>query len=217
MAPRITITADTTAFDADAQELLGRALPSEVKGAVNKAARATVTELKKKLVEVFDRPNAFTLNAFAVLPADSKAGSDTVSALIYVRPQQAEYLSLQIDGGVRAAGDYATTTTGPLVPGKGAKLDRYGNLPRGYLARVEATGDAWWGTTPTGLRGLWRRSKDGAVEAVAVIVPEVQLQPRFDFDGIIEAVAPRALESAVEDALRVIAARTDGSSTGVRS
>ncbi len=89
MAPRITITADTTAFDADAQELLGRALPSEVKGAVNKAARATVAELKKKLSEIFDRPNAFTLNAFAVLPADSKAGSDTVSALIYVRPQQA--------------------------------------------------------------------------------------------------------------------------------
>lgn len=53
-----------------------------------------------------------------------------------MKPTQAQYLELQIDGGIRRAGDYGTTKGGPIVPGNGARVNRHGNLPRGYVARM---------------------------------------------------------------------------------
>jgi hypothetical protein len=85
----------------------------------------------------FDQPTRFTLDAFGILPADATGVRDP-SAIVILKPIQAEYLGLEIDGGIRRAGDYATTKTGSLVLGPDAPVDAYGNLPRDDVGRVLA-------------------------------------------------------------------------------
>lgn len=64
-----------------------------------------------------------------------------------MQPGQASYLDVQIEGGVRKAGDPGATKQGPLVPGPDAKLDLYGGLVLRLVSKMRADPDVFR-TTP---------------------------------------------------------------------
>lgn len=104
------------------------------------AGAETVEEQK-----VFDRPTPQTLKAFAV----EKATKETLTAVVAMKERDQglpadEYLLPETQGGMRpmkrseimlqAAGILPTGMQ--TAPGKGAKLDAFGNLARGQLAQI---------------------------------------------------------------------------------
>lgn len=101
---------------------------------VNSIAEAAQLHVTEALPVHLDRPTPFTRKAIGVKQA--RPGARDVLAEVDVLSLQARYLALEIFGGVRKAGDYATTKLGPLIPGKDAPRNAYGNLPRGYVQRV---------------------------------------------------------------------------------
>src|SRR5690606_9968945 len=122
----------------------------------------------------------FTMQGFKVLYANPQDPRDP-SALITLMPRQASYLDVQIEGGVRRAGDPGTTKKGPLVPGPDAMLDRHGSLGRGFVSKMLTDPDVFWATLndqkkPT----LYRRNGDD-LEVLAMIVDEAEYDPIFDF------------------------------------
>jgi len=119
-----------------------------------------------------------------------------------VKDQQEQYLNLEILGGIRQAGDYATTVGGPLIPERDATLDSYGNLPRGWVSQeLKVPGVRWAVVGSQHETYLVDRMADGQTEWLAHIVPEATYQAKFDFYGIVEAAIAADFEPAFADAL----------------
>jgi hypothetical protein len=76
------------------------------------------------------RSTDFTVRGWMSVKAQK--GGEPV-ATVQAKPRAEQYLGFVIYGGTRQAGDYATTRLGPLVPGKDAPLDGFGNLLQGYV------------------------------------------------------------------------------------
>ena len=164
-----------------AVEAKGLATRSLFRLAVLSLAESARKRLVEKARVLLDRPTEFTLSAFAtkLLPGDVAA------ALVYVRPLQARYLGLEVYGGTRVAGDYATTDDGPLVPGRDAGLDAQGNLPRGYVNDALRDGARWVTLREGQLPALVLPGR-GPLKVVAFIVRETHYDARFPFHDIVE-------------------------------
>lgn len=200
---RIELSIDTAgAEDSDyVRSVLGPALRDGVNDVAERAAEAANLATEA----IFDRPNPFTRRSFAVMKAQLR---NDPSALIYVREIQAEYLELQIEGGIRRAGDYATSRLGPIVPGPHGQRDAFGNLPRGYIKKQMADPHvAWVNLRPDQPPMLIRREPGKPMEVLAIIVREIDYAPRFDFYGIVESAIqkewPRSAARTIEKALTV--------------
>ena len=109
--------------------------------ALNAVAEAARVALGKATDVYFDRPVPFTERAFGMFHAH---GGPEPEAGVFVMPIQAKYLELEIYGGVRRAGDYATMPDGVLVPARDTPLDAYGNIPRNYVQQQEADPRVSW-------------------------------------------------------------------------
>ena len=93
---------------------------------------------EKEVDKVFDKPTAFTRRAFQV----TAAKKENLTAVVAIRPRQAEYLLPQIIGGgrkpTRKESRFTSATNAPgefWIPGPGIKLNISGNIP---LATVKA-------------------------------------------------------------------------------
>ena len=93
------------------------------------------TELIDTAEREFDKPTKFTLGGFLVKKSSFK--KRPIESEVLIKDQQTKYLTFQVFGGVRRAGDYAATKQGVLL-GVRQKLNKFGNFPLGpirYLAR----------------------------------------------------------------------------------
>lgn len=99
--------------------------------AANEIAKSVMAGVEKQLEKDIDRPTPFTKRAFKITRATKKNPVATVG----IKPIQAEYLKYQISGGTRHA-------KAIVIPSKGA-TNRYGNLPRGKLKKLEAQGKSF--------------------------------------------------------------------------
>ncbi|WP_189424522.1 hypothetical protein [Devosia pacifica] len=152
---------------------------------LNAAAELVKLDPIDELGRDLDSPNPFTLNAFGILPATPVPGRDP-DIVINIQPLQAAYLGYQIDGNVRRAGDHATTKQGLLVPGPHAKLDRYGNLPRGYVARMQQRDDDFWTTFGFSDKpALVPRGAGNELKILALIVDEIAYERTFDLFDVV--------------------------------
>lgn len=171
------------------------------------AALAVQEELTAALIASIDDPTPFTQRAIAILPANYRAGREP-DAIVYVQERQAEYLRLQIDGGVRRAGDYATTRTGALVPGPHAPVDAYGNLPRGFVDQALADPHVGWTTMRkgAGYTALVRNVPGSKPQLLAFIMPTIEYEVSFEFYDIAmrsgEKHVPAEVSKAIDAAVR---------------
>ncbi|WP_265518955.1 hypothetical protein [Nitratireductor luteus] len=145
---KITVGADMRDFEKRLARDLGRDLPFAVARALTWTAKDVQKNSRKGMGRVFDRPTRWTLNAAFVKPANKR----TLTAEVYFKDfapkgtPAGKYLLTQIKGGrrphtrwekrlihagVMKANEYA-------MPGKGLKLDRHGNVPRGTYAKIIA-------------------------------------------------------------------------------
>lgn len=204
---RIDLELDFSEYDADVDGYVDDVLKPALATGITSAAELVREELIEAAGRDFDRPNAFTLRGFQVLPAS--VTSDDPAALVSIMPQQAEYLQIQIDGGVRRAGDPGTTASGPLVPGPDAPRDQHGNLPRGYVRRQLADPDVFWTTLGVSDKPALVRRDGDELRILALIVDQTEYNRRFDFYGIVQAGAERHLSAEVGKALAAAARVAD--------
>lgn len=143
----VKITLDTRAFDRFARDFPRKFQAAAVK-AMNQTAFQVRQDLHAEIGRVFHNPVALTRNAVIVKPATS----DRLEAFVRLRDSvgkgtaPAKYLAPQIHGGSRplkrferalghigrsgiAAGRYA-------MPGKGARLNSYGNISQGQITQI---------------------------------------------------------------------------------
>lgn len=122
--------------------------------ALTKTARRAEDAIKAKMVEVFDRPTRYTLNATFVKPASAGTKGSQVDLTASVKIKDAElknqgvvpvnYLIHQIDGGTRQSKRFerALQRIGVLpegwlvVPGRAADLDQYGNMKPSQIVQI---------------------------------------------------------------------------------
>ncbi|MFC6490713.1 hypothetical protein [Nitratireductor sp. GCM10026969] len=145
---RISVDYNRREFEQQLARDLGRDLPFALARALTWTAKDVQKNSKKWMRRDFDRPTRWTLNAARVKPAKKR---DLVAEVYFkdFAPKgtpAGKYLLTQIRGGrrphtrwerrlihagVMKASEYA-------MPGKGLKLDRHGNVPRGVYAKILA-------------------------------------------------------------------------------
>lgn len=131
------------------ENLAGDKPASALADALNHTANQARIALRAEISSVFDRPTPFTLNAVRILHARPK----TLDAAVFVKDEKdgaskgfapEDWFRPQVEGGPRTAkrSEDMLRNAGILpsgmfvVPGKGAKLDRYGNLSRGHMNQI---------------------------------------------------------------------------------
>lgn len=132
-------------------------------GALTNVARIAHAEVKKSLPVYVDKPTPFTAKAFLW----EKATKQNLFSVVRIQPLQAEYLGLQITGGVRKP--KGSSILEPVL--NQVRRDRYGNLPRtsggrqvkqfavapqaghGSIFFGKPKGARWAGAAP----GVWQR------------------------------------------------------------
>ncbi len=174
-------------------------------------AESTRERLKGEMRRVFDRPTPWTLNSMYIKPATklqpiaSVGHKDELSA-----PKGTPagvYLQPQIHGGPRGLKRVEKTLRrrGHLpdgyfvVPGRAARLNKYGNISKGAyqraLSNIRATpaGDQ---DTPRGRRteyfvgringtlGVWERRGRGRLRPFLIFVKQPRYKRRYDFFGV---------------------------------
>ncbi len=110
--------------------------------ALTRTAQDVRVGLQKEMARAFDRPTRFTLNSLFLKPATKALLEATVWVKDTERPKH--YLHPEIDGGPRPQKRFEDLLRqrgilGPnerTVPGKGAKLDSFGNMGRGQIVQI---------------------------------------------------------------------------------
>lgn len=180
-------------WDIDAVLRRVKAAERQIPFATAKALTRTAIDARRDVMDalpkVFDRPNPFTMRGIGYRQA-TKA---TLSAAVFIRDKQAEYLSRQIAGGTRRPRRRALAlpTTAPL--------DRYGNVQRGWWQRMRNRRDVFSGTV-RGIPGIWQRSRDG-LKLLLAFAPKADYEARFDFVGIVRKNVGRNFQRHFRESL----------------
>lgn len=132
---------------AEMRDIPERVIPYAANAALNIVGSRARKDIQTEMPRVFDRPNAWTLNSIRVI--ESKR--ETLTVRIAVKDDAPNngtppenYLLPNVFGGGRTEKRFERNLryAGILpagyraVPGTGAKLDAYGNLPRGEIQKI---------------------------------------------------------------------------------
>ncbi|MDP1628845.1 hypothetical protein [Parvibaculum sp.] len=142
------VTFDIRSLDAFGRKLEGVAakqLPFAMAKTLTQTAKHAASEdVPAAMKRAFDRPTRYTLNAFAILPATkTKLRAEILPRAFAGKGNIAwEYLDPEVSGGARDAkrGEKRLSATlGQrvyLVPAKGTKLDKSGNVSKATMVKV---------------------------------------------------------------------------------
>ncbi|KQP91665.1 hypothetical protein [Methylobacterium sp. Leaf117] len=195
---RFSIDFDSAAFTRQAKAYVQKTVTPALGEAVLYMAASARKQLSEATEVYFDRPIDWTVDAFAF---ERVEGSKAAEALVYVLPGRAEYLGLEVSGGQRVAGDFATTDQGPLVPGRDAVLDEHGNLPNGYVSDAISRGVKWIESKPGRPPILVLPGRD-RLQVLAVITEKTTYKARFPFIAIVEKAVMEKAPAAVAKYLK---------------
>ncbi|MFS8181476.1 hypothetical protein ACMG4P_07920 [Pseudovibrio denitrificans] len=133
---------------------LTRAEQRQVPFAISLALNDTVQDIKanteKTLSRRLDRPTPFTKRGLAL----KRASKRNLSALVFFKDKQADYLELQEKGGTRRPTHIA------LAVPFSQRLNKYGNLAQRTIDRLLKRPDVFQGEI-NGVEGIWQRPKRG--------------------------------------------------------
>lgn len=182
----ITVSVRSTIRDLsrDIDRDLRSQLPFATAKALTDTAKDVQRELTAEIDRVFDRPTPFTKRAIGVVTA-KKA---TLTARIFVKDIQAQYLGLEIEGGTRRPKGRAL-----VMPGKQIPLNQYGNLPRNKVRQLLARKDVFSGAV-RGVPGLYQRTPRGA-KLLILWERQAQYRPRLRFYD----VARKVIDARITD------------------
>ena len=121
------------------EQALSRRAETAIAIALTKTAKEIESAETDELARSIDRPTPFTMRAFGTDPA--RRGK--LTARVFMRPIQSEYLRWEIEGGARDLKRFeiryrGVTHRGYLVPGASMQLDQYGNVSKSAISRLLA-------------------------------------------------------------------------------
>jgi hypothetical protein len=201
----LSVRADLKGLSKDLTALERTQLPYATALALTATAKAVQAGETAALSEVFDRPTPFTQRAFGVKGA-TKA---TLTAVVFAKDIQAEYLSPFAEGSAR---QQLRGKRGLPVP-KNLRPNQYGNLPRGTLGRLRGRKDVFFGAvkTRTGetVSGVWQRpGKRGGLKLLLRWTSGVELHQNLHYREraakIVAATFPGAMRAALARAIATI-------------
>lgn len=237
---RMRISADDLDDALAALGRLGEPLASvALADALNHTANQARQVLRAEMSDVFDRPTPWALNSIRVLHATP----DNLEAALWVQDRPGDktaftaedYLLPQVEGGERItrASEKYLRESGILpagrfvVPGRGARLDGYGNIQRGHMMQIlsglkaiqragsdhnatdsrrslrKGHAKAFFvmkrGKTPIGIA----ERRGGAVVMVLAFVRQPRYRERFKFHDVVRRVAENdaLLEANIDKAI----------------
>ena len=170
-------------------------LPFAMARALTWTGRDAVKDVEARIGKAFDRPTSFTKRAVAA----QSANRNKMFSRVLIKDAQAKYLGIQEDGGTRTPRGRA------IVVPFGARLNQYGNLPRGGVRRLLARADTFSGTV-RGIGGIWQRQRGGGVKLLIAYEQRVTYQPLFEFAATVRKTAqekfPENFERSFRDAMQ---------------
>ena len=178
----ISVKADIAKFSRDLDRQYIRQLPFATAKALTDTAKDVERAETKALPEKFDRPTPFTMRAFAT----RAARKNNLTATVYVRPIQAGYLRLEIEGGTLLPKRRA------LVLPTDLPTNQYGSIPKGAVKRLLARSDVFSGKV-RGVSGIWQRTPRGLLLLIAYAA-KATYKKRFPFYEIGTKVARERIE-----------------------
>ncbi|MFQ5736622.1 MAG: hypothetical protein ACE5GY_07135 [Thermodesulfobacteriota bacterium] len=122
-----------------------RQMPYATKEAINATAKRIVKAEQGTMKQVFDRPTRWTLNSMRIEYAKKNRLHGRVSFKDAGKNRPASsYLSIETEGGARGEKGFERRLRAAgylppgwyVVPAKGARLDRYGNITRGMHTKI---------------------------------------------------------------------------------
>ena len=192
---------------------------------IAKALTETAKHVRKAMGEatntVFDRPTAFTRNAFAFMPARK----DKLQAIVFAKDKQARYLKFQVQGGGRRVKGFEKRFGGEgegdeqsglqhLVPTRRIKLNASGGVSMATIKAISANlntsgkANRYFIGKPTGAGqnagrgyGIYARvGNNKRLEALMVFANKPTYRKRFDMTAIGGRVVNAQFESELRKA-----------------
>lgn len=190
----LSIKADFDAAERMLSDLGRKQLPFATALALNDTAGDVKLAEEAEIERTFDRPTPFTKRALYL----RRASKNRLVARVGVRRIQAEYLRLQVTGGTRRPAGQA------LIVPVGARLNKYGNLPKGALSRLKARKGVFVASrrkakTAGKAPGIYqrtraRRGQPGGLKMLVAFEPRATYRARFRFGPLAMTEGRRVFE-----------------------
>ncbi|MBS8228419.1 hypothetical protein [Vannielia litorea] len=190
----INIGDNIAAFERQMSDFARSQLPFATAMALNDTAADVKDAEETELAKALDRPTPFTRRGLFV----SRASKRKLTAIVGFKDIQAAYLALQVEGGRRSPKGRAI-----LVP-VGQRLNKYGNMPRGAVARMLKRPDVFVASksdpkTKHLRPGIYQRNsrkgrRNAAPNLLVAFEDEAQYRPRLRFDHVAERRALARIE-----------------------
>ena len=235
----IHVNVDTARLERRLQAIAGEQVPFATAVALNEIAFKIKRETgPAEMRKVFDRPSPWTLRSLFVVRASKSRlvarvgwGQDYYSKS---RLTPDETLGQQVSGGPRREKgmEHWLRQAGMLgggefiVPGSGARLDRYGNMARGQTVQIMSqlrlgldpymwstgskrsnrsvtrAGRIFWSRGDRIPRGAWLVTGK-SIKPLLVVVSSTNYQPRFNIRNVVESTTDADFPAAFRKALRM--------------
>lgn len=206
-------------------------IPYAMMMAINSTAYQVMQAERAEIKRVFDRPTPFVQRGVRY----DKATKKTLTATVYVAPEAGQALIAHVEGVPRKAKTYEALMRNAgvlppgryVVPGAGAKLDRYGNIDSDQLAAIltslgllsaqsraarttkkRAKAIAGAGAYFVGGQGnaahlhagIWQRQGQRGIRPIVLFVSKTTYAARYQFVETARAVAARNFAANFEKA-----------------
>lgn len=136
----ITVKADTSSALRALTELASNQVPFATSLALNRTAQHVRKTMVGQMDTVFDVPTPFTKNSLYI----KAATKSSLVAYVQVKDKQKRYLLPEIEGGARGQKGFENLLIRAgimpsgwfALPASGQKLNQYGNVPPGTVAKI---------------------------------------------------------------------------------
>lgn len=198
-------------LEADARAIRNRVVKNlnfGVARGLTATAKFASEKMQQQLSTIFDRPTPFTQRAIGF----QSASKGKLEARVFVRDVQAQYLQMQETGGVRRR-----MPGKPITLAVGQRLNQYGNISRGAIARQRQRDDVFFASgrdsrTSHLPPGLYQRKKAGVrkrkgvkgkgqLKLLVAYEPEGKYKPRFRFQERVTKIAQAKLRANIETSI----------------
>jgi len=172
-------------------------IPFATTQSINNTLFGLKKEMAKQTVKKLDRPVAFTQRGFLI----DKAKKTKQIGVLRIRPEVADYLKFQIDGGVRSGAKKI-----PVPITKNKRLNKFGNIAGKRTGLVK--GSKEFIATIGGATGVWKQGRKGQQPTLLIKFHDSVKYDKKPFDfykigkGYINNTYDKQFKKALTKALR---------------